>query len=103
MAASGSAVRVMNEPKYEIELADETVRRVGRLADSFRVVRCRAASARRYAAYAPIAAGLRPWLAEVDDTELARIVGPGAEPLATLLPELGPRLGAAMQRRRRDG
>ena len=82
-------------------LLDETVRRVGRLADPFRVVRCTSVPARRYAAYAPVAAGLRPWLTGLDDAELRRIVGPGAEPLATLLPELGPRLGTAMERRRR--
>ena len=84
-------------------LVDETVRRVGRLAEPFRVVRCTAVPARRYAAYAPVAAGLRPWLTSLDDAELRRIVGPGAEPLATLLPELAPRLGTAMDRRRREG
>ena len=84
-------------------LIDETVRRVGRLAEPFRVVRCTSVSARRYAAYAPVAAGLRPWLASLEDGELRRVVGPGAEPLATLLPELAPRLGAAMERRRRAG
>jgi DNA-binding CsgD family transcriptional regulator/tetratricopeptide (TPR) repeat protein len=84
-------------------LVDETVRRVGRLDSPFRVVRCTAFAARRYAAYAPIADGLRPWLASLDDAELRRVVGPGAEPLATLLPELGPRLGGAMDRHRRAG
>jgi len=84
-------------------LVDETVRRVDRLAEPFRVVRCTAYAARRYAAYAPIAAGLRPWLASLDDAELRRVIGPGTEPLVTLIPELGPRLGAATARRRRDG
>jgi DNA-binding CsgD family transcriptional regulator/tetratricopeptide (TPR) repeat protein len=84
-------------------LVDETVRRVGRLAEPFRVVRCTAVPARRYAAYAPVAAGLRSWLLSLEDSELRRIVGPGAEPLATLLPELAARLGTAMDRHRRDG
>jgi DNA-binding CsgD family transcriptional regulator/tetratricopeptide (TPR) repeat protein len=84
-------------------LVDETVRRVGRLEKPFRVVRCTAFAARRWAAYAPIADGLRPWLAGLDDSELRRVVGPGAEPLATLLPELAPRLGSLMDRHRREG
>ena len=81
-------------------LVDETVRRVGRLDTPFRVVRCTAFAARRWAAYAPIADGLRPWLAGLDDSELRRVVGPGAEPLATLLPELAPRLSVALLRSR---
>jgi DNA-binding CsgD family transcriptional regulator/tetratricopeptide (TPR) repeat protein len=84
-------------------LVDETVRRVGRLEDPFRVVRCVAVPAHRMAAYAPVAAGLRPWLASLDDAELARIVGPAAEPLARLLPEIAPRLGDGMLRSRRAG
>jgi DNA-binding CsgD family transcriptional regulator/tetratricopeptide (TPR) repeat protein len=84
-------------------LVDETVRRVGRLETPFRVVRCTAFPARRWAAYAPVADGLRPWLAALDDAELRRVVGSGAEPLATLLPHLAPRLGDLMRRRRRDG
>jgi len=84
-------------------LVDETVRRVGRLESPFRVVRCTAYAARRYAAYAPIADGLRAWLSDVDDDELRRIVGAGAEPIATLLPELAPRLGSMLDRRRRAG
>jgi DNA-binding CsgD family transcriptional regulator/tetratricopeptide (TPR) repeat protein len=84
-------------------LVDETVRRVGRLDEPFLVVRCTSYAARRHAAYAPVADGLRSWLSEVDDDELRRIVGPGAEPIATLLPELGPRLGPLLDRRRRAG
>jgi len=84
-------------------LIDETVRRVSRVDEPFRVVRCTAYAATRHAAYAPVAAGLGPWLAEVSDEELRRIVGPGAEPIATLLPELAPRLGALLERRRRAG
>ena len=84
-------------------LVDETVRRVGRLDEPFRVVRCTAYAALRHAAYAPIAEGLGRWFADVDDDELRRIVGPGAEPIATLLPRLAPRLGSSLERRRRDG
>ncbi len=82
-------------------LVGETVRRVGRLGEPFRVVRCTARPARSMDPFAPIAEGLTPWLAAVDDAELARIVGPGAEPLARLLPALAPRLGSANRRSRR--
>ena len=46
------------------------------------------------AAYAPLADGLALWLSTFDDAELARVVGPGAEPLARLLPDLATRLDA---------
>ncbi|HYL40411.1 MAG TPA: AAA family ATPase, partial [Candidatus Binatus sp.] len=86
-------------------LVSETIRRVERLDGSFRVVRCRAVPAHAMAAYAPIAEGLAAWLETVDDVELGRIVGPGAEPLARLLPGLAPRLGYGAEApavRRRD-
>ncbi|HEX8026090.1 MAG TPA: AAA family ATPase, partial [Candidatus Limnocylindrales bacterium] len=84
-------------------LVDETVRRVAHLEAPFRAIRCTGYGALRHAAYAPVANGLRPWLAGLDDDELRRVVGPGAEPIATLLPELAPRLGGLLDRRRRDG
>ena len=73
-------------------LIDETIRRVGRISEPFQVIRCRAVAPHAMAAYAPIAEGLEPWLAALDDAELGRIAGPGAEPLARLLPGLAPRL-----------
>jgi ATP/maltotriose-dependent transcriptional regulator MalT len=88
-------------------LVSETIRRVGRLTDSFRVVRCQGVAAHSTAAYAPLAEGLGQWLASVDDGALRRMVGPGAEPLARLMPGLGRRLGldpaaAVSGRPRRD-
>ncbi len=82
-------------------LVSETIRRIRRLADPVRVVRCTARPARSMDAFAPIAEGFTPWLSSLDDDELARIVGPGAEPLGRLLPELAPRLGVAASRGRR--
>ncbi|NJD26753.1 MAG: hypothetical protein FIA92_00460 [Chloroflexi bacterium] len=82
-------------------LVSETIRRVGRLGEPVRVVRCTARPARSRDAYAPIAEGFTPWLASLEDGALARIVGPGAEPLARLLPNLAPRLGWTPERSRR--
>src|SRR5512135_3552489 len=95
-AAEGRSPRILLAGSGGIgvsRLVSETIRRVERLDGSFRVVRCRAVPAHAAAAYAPIAEGLGRWLATVDDAELERIVGPGAEPLARLLPGLASRLG----------
>ncbi|HJW21360.1 MAG TPA: AAA family ATPase [Candidatus Limnocylindrales bacterium] len=95
-AAEGRSPRILLAGSGGIgvsRLVSETIRRVERLDGSFRVVRCRAVPAHAAAAYAPIAEGLGRWLATLDDAELQRIVGPGAEPLARLLPDLAPRLG----------
>jgi DNA-binding CsgD family transcriptional regulator/tetratricopeptide (TPR) repeat protein len=73
-------------------LMDETIQRVGRAGLPFRVVRCRAVAPHAMGAYSSVAAGLEPWLASLDQPELDRIVGPGAEPLARLLPGLAGRL-----------
>ncbi|HSL98196.1 MAG TPA: AAA family ATPase, partial [Candidatus Deferrimicrobiaceae bacterium] len=82
-------------------LMSETIRRIGRLTEPVRVVRCTAQPARSMDAFAPIREGFTPWLESLDDGELARMVGPGAEPLARLLPALAARLGAASERSRR--
>ena len=74
-------------------IVDETVRRVGRLAEPFQVVRCRAVAPHAMAAYAPIVEGFGPWLASLDTDELARVVGPWSEPFARLLPGIAERLG----------
>jgi DNA-binding CsgD family transcriptional regulator/tetratricopeptide (TPR) repeat protein len=81
-------------------LATEAARRVGRLASPFLVLRCTAVPGRMGAAYAPVAEGLGSWLGGLGDEELARVVGPGAEPVARLLPALAPRL--RVDRPRRD-
>jgi DNA-binding CsgD family transcriptional regulator/tetratricopeptide (TPR) repeat protein len=115
-AAAGRSPRILIAGTGGIgvsRLVSETIRRVERLGGAFRVIRCRAVPAHAMAAYAPVAAGLGAWLATVDDAELRRVVGPGAEPLARLMPALAPRLGfepdaaadgepAAPRRRRRD-
>ncbi|HTK45831.1 MAG TPA: LuxR C-terminal-related transcriptional regulator [Patescibacteria group bacterium] len=83
-------------------LVSEAVRRVGRLAEPFQVVRCTAVPARNRAAYGPIVEGFSPWLGALDDAELQRVVGPGAEPIARLLPSVAPRLGSVIRHARRE-
>src|SRR5688572_22430555 len=83
-------------------LVAEAVRRVGRLGQPFQVVHCAAVPARGRAAYGPIIEGFAPWLESLDDAELARAVGPGAEPIARLLPSLAPRLASEIGHERRE-
>jgi len=83
-------------------LVSEAVRRVGRLSEPFQVVRCTAVPARNRAAYGPIVEGFTPWLAALDDAELGRVAGPGAEPIARILPSVAPRLGSAIRHARRE-
>ena len=83
-------------------LVSEAVRRVGRLSEPFQVVRCTAVPARNRAAYGPIVEGFTPWLAALDDAELERVAGPGAEPIARILPSVAPRLGSAIRHARRE-
>jgi len=80
----------------------EGIRRVGRLSEPFQVVRCAAAPARGHAAYGPIVEGFSPWLAALDDAELQRVAGPGAEPIARLLPSVAQRLGTVIRHARRE-
>lgn len=94
-AAAGASRRILLAGEGGIgtsRLITETARRVALLEEPFRVIRCTALPARSATAYAPIAMGLGPWLADLDDDELRRLAGPGAEPLARLLPTLAPRL-----------
>ena len=94
-AAAGTSRRILLAGDGGIgtsRLVSETVRRVALLDEPFQVIRCTALPARSYAAYSPIATGFGPWLAELADDELRRVAGPGAEPLARLLPALAPRL-----------
>jgi tetratricopeptide (TPR) repeat protein len=74
-------------------LVTEAIRRVGRLSRPFQVIRCTAVPARGRAAYGPLIEGLGPWLGALDDTELRRVVGPGGEPIARLVPGIARRLG----------
>ena len=58
--------------------------------------------ARAHAAYGPIVEGFSPWLGALDDAELQRIAGPGAEAVARILPAVAPRLGGAIRHARRE-
>src|SRR4051812_22058838 len=75
-------------------LIDETILGVDGAGLPFRVARCRALAPHAMPASAPVAAGLGPWLAPLDQVERERIAGRGAEPLARLLPGLAGRLPA---------
>jgi len=68
-------------------LIDESVRRIGRLAEPFTVLRWRAVAGRSREPYAPVIAGLRPYLAALDADERTRVVGPGIDALSPLLTE----------------
>src|SRR5207249_11583920 len=50
----------------------------------------------------PIVEGFSPWITALDDVELGRVAGPGAEPIARLLPAVAPRLGGAIRHARRE-
>ena len=68
-------------------LVDESIRRVGRLAEPFAILRWRAVAGRSGEPYAPVIEGLRPFLAGLSDAARAHLVGPGADALSALLPE----------------
>ncbi|HUQ42855.1 MAG TPA: LuxR C-terminal-related transcriptional regulator [Candidatus Limnocylindria bacterium] len=82
-------------------LVSEAVRRVGLLNRPFQVVRCTAVAARNRAAYGPIIEGFRPWLDSLEQGDLEHAVGPGAEPIARLLPAIAPRLAGEIRHERR--
>jgi DNA-binding CsgD family transcriptional regulator/tetratricopeptide (TPR) repeat protein len=83
-------------------LVTEAVRRVGRLDRPFQVIRCTAVPARGRAAFGPIIQGFTPWLEALDDQELRRAVGSGAEPISRLVPSLATRLAGQIPHARRD-
>ena len=70
-------------------LIDESILRVGRLSEPFAVLRWRAWAGRTREPYAPVIAGLRAYLSGLEAGERARILGPGADAIATLAPDLG--------------
>ena len=72
-------------------LVDETVSRVQRLSSPFSVIRCEAVAGGAAVPYAPISKGFREFLADLDDQELLRILGPAIEPMVRLVPELADR------------
>jgi tetratricopeptide (TPR) repeat protein/Cdc6-like AAA superfamily ATPase len=83
-------------------LVDETIRRVERLSSPFTVIRCEAVPGSSAVPYAPISAGFREFLAELDDAELQRVVGPATEPMSRLVPELADRVAQPATLRRRS-
>ncbi|HET7182306.1 MAG TPA: LuxR C-terminal-related transcriptional regulator [Candidatus Limnocylindrales bacterium] len=104
-AADGRSPRLLLSGRGGVgvtRLVTEAVRRVGRLERPFQVVRCSAVPARGRAAFGPIVEGFTPWLSSLDDATLAAVVGPGAEPLARLLPGVAQRLGSAIRHERRN-
>jgi DNA-binding CsgD family transcriptional regulator/tetratricopeptide (TPR) repeat protein len=104
-AAEGRSPRLLLSGRGGIgvsRLVTEAARRVVRLSRPFQVVRCTAVPARDRAAYGPIIDGFTPWLASLSDAELKRAVGPGAEPIARLVPAIAPRLAGEIVHARRD-
>ncbi len=71
-------------------LIDESVLRMGRLTEPFTILRWRAYAGRSLDPYAPVILGLRSYLGALDSDELGRVVGPGADALRMLLPDLIP-------------
>ncbi len=84
-------------------LVDESIRRVGRLVEPFTILRWRAVAGRAREPYAPVIDGLRPYLANLPEPERWRLLGPGAEPLSALLPEIAPTVHGAPERPLRVG
>jgi DNA-binding CsgD family transcriptional regulator/tetratricopeptide (TPR) repeat protein len=104
-AADGRSPRLLLSGRGGIgvsRLVTEAVRRVGRLSHPFQVIRCTAVPARGRAAYGPIIEGLGPWLSSLADDELGRVLGPGAEAIARLVPGIDVRLGGENRHSRRD-
>ncbi len=69
-------------------LLDESQRRLAGLPDPFRVIRARPGAGRTGEPYAQVVAAFRPAFARLPDDALAAVVGPGAEALGPLFPEL---------------
>jgi DNA-binding CsgD family transcriptional regulator/tetratricopeptide (TPR) repeat protein len=104
-AADGRSPRLLMSGRGGVgasRLVTEAVRRVGRLNRPFQVIRCTAVPARGRAAFGPVIQGFTPWLEALDDQELRRAVGSGAEPISRLLPTLARRLAGEIPHARRD-
>ncbi len=104
-AADGRSPRLLLSGRGGVgvsRLVSEAVRRVGRISQPFAVIRCTAVPARGRAAFGPIIEGLSPWLGAFGQEELARVTGPGAEPIARLMPGLAPRLAGEIRHARRE-
>jgi len=94
-AAAGSATTILVSGSGGVGVSrfvDEAEARLAALPEPLLVLRGRARPSRTDAPYAALARALGPRLRTLPDDELGSIVGPGAEDLVRLFPELGPRL-----------
>ncbi len=76
-------------------LLGEVEHRLADLDEPFLVIRCSTEASFPGEPYGPVIAGFLPVLTALDDPGLAAVIGPVAEPIARLLPQLQPRLAAA--------
>jgi DNA-binding CsgD family transcriptional regulator/tetratricopeptide (TPR) repeat protein len=96
-ASDGEAVTVLLDGPGGVgvtRFVDELARRVSGLPESFAVVRGRAYRRGSDQPYGPIVRALRPVFGGLSDAELARVVGPAAEDVMRLFPEVLGRLSA---------
>jgi DNA-binding CsgD family transcriptional regulator len=82
---------------------DEAVRRVGSLQEPMLVLRGGAHGRGTDQPYGPIVRALRPALAELDDADLAAVLGTASHELGRLLPDLAIRLDGGIDILGRDG
>ena len=97
-AAAGRATTVLVSGSGGVGVSrfiDEAERRLAGLAERIVVVHGRSRPSGTDAPYAPLIRALEPHLRSLPDEDLAAVVGAGAEDLARLMPELGPRLAGA--------
>ncbi len=97
-ASDGQATTVLLDGPGGVgvtRLVDELARRVAALSDPFEVVRGRSFRPSADEPYGPVIRALRPVLGALEDGELAGIVGPAAEDIVRLFPEIVGRLAAA--------
>ena len=96
-ASDGEAVTVLLEGPGGVgvtRFVDELARRVIGLPESFEIVRGRSYRPGSEEPYGPIIRSLRPVFQGLDESELTRVVGPAAEDVVRLFPEVLGRLSA---------
>ena len=104
-AADGRSPRILLSGRSGAgtsRLVTEVARRVATIQSPFQVVRCSAMPARNRSAYGPIIDGFSAWLQTLEDGELQRAAGSGAEPIARLFPAVAPRLAGGIPHARRE-
>ena len=104
-AVEGRSPRILLSGRSGVgasRLVSEVSRRVGRLQTPFQVIRCTAVPARNRAAYGPVIEGFGTWLDTLEEGELQRAAGAGAEPIARLFPSIAPRLAGEIRHARRE-